>query len=79
MRLVDEIGFDPVDGGPLAESWRQQPGSPCYANDLTLTLCARRSRPLHRSDRPSSGRSSLLHPPYTALANRFELGPRLIS
>jgi predicted dinucleotide-binding enzyme len=34
MRLVDEFGFDPVDGGPLAESWRQQPGSPCYANDL---------------------------------------------
>ena len=34
MRLVDELGFDPVDTGPLAESWRQQPGSPCYANDL---------------------------------------------
>jgi predicted dinucleotide-binding enzyme len=34
MRLVDELGFDPVDAGPLSESWRQQPGSPCYANDL---------------------------------------------
>jgi predicted dinucleotide-binding enzyme len=34
MRLVDELGFDPVDAGPLEESWRQQPGSPCYAADL---------------------------------------------
>ena len=29
-----QLGFDPVDTGPLVESWRQQPGSPCYANDL---------------------------------------------
>jgi 8-hydroxy-5-deazaflavin:NADPH oxidoreductase len=33
MRLVDDLGFDPVDAGGLAESWRQQPGSPCYAAD----------------------------------------------
>jgi len=33
MRLVDEIGFDPVDAGTIAESWRQQPGSPVYAKD----------------------------------------------
>jgi predicted dinucleotide-binding enzyme len=33
MRLVDELGFDPVDAGGLDESWRQQPGSPCYAAD----------------------------------------------
>ena len=32
--LVDELGFDPVDGGTLAESWRQQPGSPVYGADL---------------------------------------------
>jgi predicted dinucleotide-binding enzyme len=32
--LVDELGFDPVDGGPLAESWRQQPGTPVYGTDL---------------------------------------------
>ena len=35
MRLVDELGFDPVDGGGLEESWRQQPGTPCYTKDLT--------------------------------------------
>ena len=34
MRLVDELGFDPVDAGPLDESWRQQPGSPVYARDF---------------------------------------------
>ena len=34
MRLVDELGFDPVDAGTLDESWRQQPGSPVYAADL---------------------------------------------
>jgi 8-hydroxy-5-deazaflavin:NADPH oxidoreductase len=33
MDLVDELGFDPVDAGDLGESWRQQPGSPCYAAD----------------------------------------------
>jgi len=34
MDLVDEIGFDPVDAGPLAQSWRQQPGTPVYGTDL---------------------------------------------
>ena len=35
MRLVDETGFDGVDAGTLAESWRQQPGTPAYCTDLT--------------------------------------------
>ncbi|WP_342668563.1 NADPH-dependent F420 reductase [Alicyclobacillus ferrooxydans] len=33
MGLVDELGFDPVDAGSLDESWRQQPGTPCYGAD----------------------------------------------
>ena len=33
MRLIDEIGFDAVDAGPISESWRQQPGTPVYAQD----------------------------------------------
>jgi predicted dinucleotide-binding enzyme len=33
MQLVDDIGFDPVDGGSLEESWRQQPSTPTYACD----------------------------------------------
>jgi predicted dinucleotide-binding enzyme len=28
--LLDELGFDTVDGGPLAESWRIQPGTPAF-------------------------------------------------
>ncbi|WP_342762278.1 NADPH-dependent F420 reductase [Kineococcus rhizosphaerae] len=28
--LVEQLGFDVVDAGPLAESWRQQPGTPVY-------------------------------------------------
>jgi predicted dinucleotide-binding enzyme len=34
MRLVDDLGFDAVDAGPLDDSWRQQPGTPVYAADL---------------------------------------------
>ena len=36
MRLVDELGFDPVDAGTLDESWRQQPGTPVYGTDLDI-------------------------------------------
>jgi len=32
--LVDELGFDPVDAGTIAESWRQQPGTPVYGKDF---------------------------------------------
>ncbi|MHC3474142.1 NADPH-dependent F420 reductase [Streptomyces sp. 7R007] len=28
--LIDELGFDTVDTGSLADSWRQQPGTPVY-------------------------------------------------
>jgi len=34
-KLVDELGFDPVDAGGIDDSWRQQPGTPVYASDLT--------------------------------------------
>ena len=34
MTLVDSLGFDPVDGGGLDDSWRQQPGTPVYGADL---------------------------------------------
>jgi predicted dinucleotide-binding enzyme len=34
LRLVDEIGFDPIDNGALDDSWRQQPGTPAYCRDL---------------------------------------------
>jgi 8-hydroxy-5-deazaflavin:NADPH oxidoreductase len=34
LRLVDDLGFDPVDGGDLTNSWRQQTGTPAYCRDL---------------------------------------------
>lgn len=35
MDLADDLGFDPVDGGKLKESWRQQPVTSVYCKDLT--------------------------------------------
>lgn len=33
MKLVNLIGFEPVDAGSLADSWRQQPSTPAYCCD----------------------------------------------
>ncbi|HQQ95774.1 MAG TPA: NAD(P)-binding domain-containing protein [Cyclobacteriaceae bacterium] len=37
FRLVDELGFDSFDIGTIKDSWKQQPGSPIYCRDITLT------------------------------------------
>jgi 8-hydroxy-5-deazaflavin:NADPH oxidoreductase len=47
--LIDGFGFDVVDAGPLAESWRIQPGMPGYverlnADQLTAALASARRR-----------------------------------
>jgi predicted dinucleotide-binding enzyme len=34
MALIEDTGFDAFDAGKLSESWRQQPGAPCYCTDL---------------------------------------------
>ena len=34
-QLINRIGFDSVDAGTIAESWRQQPGSPVYCTNPT--------------------------------------------
>jgi predicted dinucleotide-binding enzyme len=48
MALVEELGFTAFDAGPLADSWRQQPGQPAYCTDPTLAelppLLARANR-----------------------------------
>ena len=52
MRLIDELGFDAVDTGRLADSWKQQPGTPIYGTDLSSEAAERalaaasRTRPL---------------------------------
>ena len=30
IAYLDSIGYDAVDAGPLAQSWRQEPGTPAY-------------------------------------------------
>ncbi|MDW9486226.1 3-hydroxyisobutyrate dehydrogenase [Sinorhizobium meliloti] len=35
--LVNETGFDALDAGDLAGSWRQQPGTPAYCTELALS------------------------------------------
>jgi len=34
LALVEELGFDAIDGGTLRQSWRQQPGTPAYCTDM---------------------------------------------
>jgi 8-hydroxy-5-deazaflavin:NADPH oxidoreductase len=41
LRLVDGLGFDPVDAGGLDESWRQQPGTAAYCQDLDAAALRR--------------------------------------
>ena len=41
LRLVDDLGFDAVDGGDLDNSWRQQPGTPAYCRDLDAVALRR--------------------------------------
>lgn len=41
LRLVDDLGFDPVDAGGLDDSWRQQPGTPAYCRDLEAAALRR--------------------------------------
>lgn len=57
MRLVDELGFDPVDAGGLDESWRQQPDSPVYTKDYDAGG-VRRALAEARPERPAAFRAS---------------------
>lgn len=36
LDLIDTLGFDGIDAGSLADSWRQQPGTPAYCRDLNV-------------------------------------------
>jgi hypothetical protein len=52
MRLIDELGFDAVDAGPLSESWRQQPGTPVYTTDRDAEGVQRALREASKERRP---------------------------
>lgn len=65
QQLVDETGFDTVDAGRLADSWRQQPGSPAYCTSLTA---ADLRKALAKADRARSPQNLL------ALMGRLSAG-----
>jgi 8-hydroxy-5-deazaflavin:NADPH oxidoreductase len=48
-QLLDRIGFDSVDAGTIAESWRQQPGSPVYCINPTKEELQQRLKNVDRS------------------------------
>ena len=48
-QLIDRIGFDSVDAGTIAESWRQQPGSPVYCVNPTKEELRQRLKNVDRS------------------------------
>ena len=52
LRLVDDLGFDPIDGGDLDNSWRQQPGTPAYCRDLDAAALRRALTEADRSRIP---------------------------
>ena len=52
LQLVEELGFDGVDAGPLSESWRQQPGTPVYTADLDADGVRRGLQEASRERRP---------------------------
>lgn len=57
LKLVDEIGFDAVDAGSLADSWRQQPGTPVYGPGY-LTAEVQRSLSQASRERPAAFRAT---------------------
>jgi len=57
IELVELTGFDAVDAGSIAESWRFQPGTPAYCTELprdalvaALAAADRDSAPLNRDE-----------------------------
>jgi predicted dinucleotide-binding enzyme len=52
LGLVNELGFDGVDAGGLDESWRQQPGSPVYAQDFAAAGVRRALSEASRERKP---------------------------
>jgi 8-hydroxy-5-deazaflavin:NADPH oxidoreductase len=57
MKLVDELGFDPIDAGGLDDSWKQQPATPVYGTDLDADG-VRRGLADAKPDRPPNFRAS---------------------
>jgi len=48
-QIIDRFGFDTVDAGTIADSWRQQPGSPVYCTNPTKVELQRWLKNVDRS------------------------------
>jgi predicted dinucleotide-binding enzyme len=57
-QLIDRIGFDSVDAGTIAESWRRLPGSPVLlhqSDEGGTSVVAKKRRPFFIGHRPGEG------------------------
>lgn len=54
MQLIDDIGFDAIDVGPLSASWRYQPGTPAYCSDPTIDQLQKLLKRAGRDKAPKS-------------------------
>jgi len=76
-RLLDRLGFDSVDAGTIAESWRQQPGSPVYCTNPTRSELELWLKKVDRSslagnkEKGLSAHLSLGDPDYQTQANAY--------
>src|SRR5258707_3980249 len=58
-QVIDRIGFDSVDAGTIADSWRQQPGSPVYCTNPTKAELQLWLKHVDRSSLPTGGEKGL--------------------
>ncbi len=76
-QLIDRIGFDSVDVGTIAESWRQQPGSPVYCTNPTKEELQQRLKNVDRSslvtnrEKASKAYYAVVDADYQTQANAF--------
>jgi MFS family permease len=70
MDLVDALGFDPVDGGGLDDSWRQQQGNSAYGADFDAD-------DLRKALAGASGYLGIDRKPLDSEVGLFDCGPRL--
>jgi 8-hydroxy-5-deazaflavin:NADPH oxidoreductase len=76
-QLLDRLGFDSVDAGTIAESWRQQPGSPVYCTNPTRSELKLWLKKVDRSslagnkEKGLSAHLSLGDPDYQTQLNAF--------
>ncbi|HTW82139.1 MAG TPA: NAD(P)-binding domain-containing protein [Terracidiphilus sp.] len=67
MALLEKMGFDAINAGPLSESWRYQPGTPAYCPDPTIqqlpSLLQRAKRDKAAGDRDQAAKLMAKLPP----------------